>query len=144
MNFTLYGIVRWLIGFEVPHMPIVIFFWVVLGSILADIDHKRSLIGKYLIFPFWTVFNGERSQPHSLIAAILIALPVYMYNNIIGYIFFGSYMGHLLMDTLTPMGVAWFYPFDYYFTLKWDMEYPIVGLCLVALTKGEMWRYLIR
>lgn len=148
VNFTIYAAVRYIIEFEQPRFFLVVWFWIWLGSIWADIDHPRSTINKYLIMPFYKAFEGKRTLPHSIVGAMLFAFPVYLYSNVIGMIFFCSYIGHLLMDYTTEMGIMWFYPFDIeYKSLGWcnqknANELIFVVACFVLLVPLGLWKYL--
>ena len=84
------------------------------ASILPDIDHKKSLIGR-IFFPISFYISkkyGHRTITHSiffLITATIIAslsLP-----KIYTYIVFFGVFSHLVFDMLTISGVPLLYPF---------------------------------
>lgn len=80
-----------------------------LGSLLPDLDHPYSMLGKRL--PGIAVFGlGHRGWMHSLIGLAFFAL----ITAIIRIEFTPSialgYVLHLLADSLNPSGIAWFYP----------------------------------
>lgn len=91
----------------------------VIGSLLPDIDHTKSYIGKR-IKPVSKVVNklaGHRKLFH----APLIYL--FLYAICIGYDFdkitllfiqgiFSGILSHLILDSLTIGGLPWFYPFS--------------------------------
>lgn len=88
----------------------------IVGSLLPDIDHPKSYIGRRvplipdIVYKFW----GHRTVTHSMLAIILIALislPLisfglykFWYGLIVGYI------SHLLIDMLNPQGISLFFP----------------------------------
>ena len=145
INITTYCVIKWIFRINTqPYYSAIIILWIVLGSILADIDHKKSMIGKYLIFPFYVIFNGNRTFSHTVVGALVFSIPVLIYNPNIGCVFFISYIGHLLMDTLTPMGIMWLYPIsNRYFSLNLNIELIIVVLSFIILIECGMWKYLI-
>ena len=95
----------------IPDKPIM---WAIAGAsaLLPDIDKTNSKVGNMvpaLSVPVSIIF-GHRKFTHSLLAAgllyfvLLKLLPVYALAITVGY------LSHLLLDTLNPMGVAWFWP----------------------------------
>ena len=89
------------------------------ASILPDIDHTKSLIGK-LFLPLSRFLNrrfGHRTITHSITFLGLLTLFVlflernFFPQNPITTIFFISYTSHLLLDMATIQGVPLFYPF---------------------------------
>lgn len=80
-----------------------------IGSLFPDIDHPYSLIGRYL--PFARLFNlKHRGFTHSLFGLVIFSGIVSLFSIDWGIGFFIGYLAHLLADSLTPTGVAWFYP----------------------------------
>lgn len=102
-----------------------------IGSLLPDIDHPNSHIGKF--FPGITSFFRHnniihRELTHSLYATLLILLfflcinlllKVFflsLYNSMYIYIFAGQfgiligYLSHILLDMINPSGVCLLYP----------------------------------
>lgn len=83
-----------------------------IGSLLPDIDHKNSLISKYLHFslPF-----KHREITHSLFALFLLSI---FLNSFLPYSFvFGIVIGyffHLLADFFTKKGICLLYPYKEY------------------------------
>lgn len=94
-------------------------------SILPDIDHTKSIIGK-LFYPVAKYLDkkfGHRTITHSLTALIPIFLfflffelnfinPYFDRTGIaFSLIFLFSYFSHLILDMLTIQGIPLFYPF---------------------------------
>ena len=92
---------------------------VILGSLLADIDHNKSLIGK-IAFPISTFIQrhyGHRSITHSLLALVGLSTIVYLIQGAhcpetpITTVFGIAYSSHLVLDMLTLQGIPLLYPF---------------------------------
>lgn len=86
----------------------------ILGSLLPDIDHPKSFIGnKIPILPsilYSTV--GHRTITHSLVFALVVGILAAMFNIWIGIGLAVGILSHIILDMLTPMGVAYLYPFN--------------------------------
>ncbi len=101
----------------------------VVGSILPDIDHTKSLIGKavYPLAKWLSIKFGHRTITHSLIFLIFITGTAFLLEhfNIINFtnpnnpkilhptaiILFFAVFSHILLDMVTIQGVPLFYPF---------------------------------
>lgn len=82
---------------------------VALGSLIPDIDHAKSVVGK--VIPVAGIFNMQhRGWTHSLLGLIIFIAIIAIINTSLIMGFALGYVLHLLVDTLTPMGIAWFYP----------------------------------
>ncbi|AOR23522.1 metal-dependent hydrolase [Clostridium taeniosporum] len=89
----------------------------ILGSLLPDIDHKSSYIGKKAK-PVSRVINklaGHRQLFHSpLLYLILYLVATYNIKDTYKLTFInGLFLGigsHLVLDSLTVGGIPWFYP----------------------------------
>lgn len=80
-----------------------------LGSLLPDIDHPDSMLGKKI--PIARLFNMEhRGWTHSLLGLGIFSaiLALFSIGSVPGMAL--GYMLHLFADSMTPTGVAWFYP----------------------------------
>jgi membrane-bound metal-dependent hydrolase YbcI (DUF457 family) len=97
----------------------------IFASLLPDIDHTKSLIGK-LFFPLAKYLDknyGHRTITHSLTFLIpLLLVIIFLELNIINpyferigtsfsLIFFFAFLSHLILDMLTVQGIPLFYPF---------------------------------
>lgn len=90
-----------------------------IASILPDIDHTKSLIGK-LFLPLSRYINrrfGHRTITHSITFLVLLSLfLLFLERNFfpqtpVTTIFVMAYVSHLLLDMATIQGVPLFYPF---------------------------------
>ncbi|KRW83721.1 metal-dependent hydrolase [Marinobacter sp. P4B1] len=88
---------------------------VVLGSLLPDIDHPKSWLGRRLIFisgPL-SLLIGHRGITHSLIATIALVVALLWWGQLGGYLVASlciGYLGHLAGDFLTKGGIPVFWP----------------------------------
>jgi membrane-bound metal-dependent hydrolase YbcI (DUF457 family) len=90
-----------------------------IGSIIPDIDHTKSVIGKafYPVAKYLSVNYGHRTITHSLLFLIgICTISVFIENNFredfsISTILFFSVFSHLLFDMVTLQGIPLFYPF---------------------------------
>lgn len=96
------------------------FFAYLLGITAPDLDHKNSKAGRSLKPVSWLLNSvfGHRGLVHSILGALLIS---FLFGLIIQFIglasnvtiwFFFGFLAHLVGDSLTPNGIAWFYPFS--------------------------------
>ena len=92
----------------------------VVFSLLPDIDHTRSLIGK-LVFPIAKWINtkfGHRTITHSLIFYILLTCitasieQIFHNSNQFTIICIFASASHLIFDMCTKQGIQLFYPFS--------------------------------
>ncbi len=97
----------------------VYFIATIIGALLPDIDHTRSIIGK-TVFPLakWLATNyGHRTITHSLLFLFSVYCTSLFFERIfsenlhISTILFFSVFSHLLFDMVTIQGIPLFYPF---------------------------------
>jgi inner membrane protein len=89
------------------------------GSLLPDIDHTRSWIGKffYPIAKYISINYGHRTITHSIFFLIgIIVFSIFMERNFsnnysISVILFFSILSHFIFDMVTLQGIPLFYPF---------------------------------
>jgi len=106
-----------------------------IGGLVPDIDQQTSMFWKnvrgggslaVLVAP---LLGGHRFISHSVIGVILFGFLSKLLFNMLGSFivvdmqivwiaFMIGYISHLLMDTLTKDGVAWFFPFS------WRIGFP--------------------
>lgn len=80
-----------------------------LGSLLPDIDHPYSTIGRRI--PVADAFKMQhRGWTHSLLGLGIFTALVAIIDTKLAIGLALGYVLHLLADSLTPVGVAWFYP----------------------------------
>lgn len=81
----------------------------VLASVIADIDSSKSKMGRFVKPVAW-IF-GHRRWLHSFSGAVLLTLIVAFFSVDFGFVVFGGYVSHLLLDMFNHQGIAPFYPF---------------------------------
>ncbi len=79
----------------------------VLGSLLPDIDHKKSFLGSIIHLPI-----KHRTLTHSLIFLFITSIFVLQFNKSIAYGLFLGISSHLFLDMLPirSKGICLFYP----------------------------------
>lgn len=89
--------------------PVLTLLLILLASLLPDIDEKTSILGR--IIPLLSYFTKHRKFFHSIIFLVIcvIALSVVSTQNHV-LAFTAGFLGHLVLDALTPMGVQPFWP----------------------------------
>ena len=78
------------------------------GSILPDIDTPFSKLGR---FNPLSPFMRHRGITHSLLGAFVIGVLGIIIHATVGIWVTVGYLTHLLLDSLTPAGIDWLYPF---------------------------------
>lgn len=79
-----------------------------LGSVLPDIDHPRSLLGRFN--PFARHFT-HRGATHSLAGCLAFGLLGYALADAQAAMFLVlGYLSHLLLDACTPKGISFWWP----------------------------------
>lgn len=79
------------------------------GSLLPDIDHSKSKLGR-LVLPISYLMRHRAWYTHSLIGAFLLPLPFIFLSKPYYIIIALGCLGHIIADTLTPMGTKFIYP----------------------------------
>lgn len=131
------------------------------GSLLPDIDHPSSYLGKRhkMVSSVTNKAFGHRGITHSLLGFILIGIIVkfiqkqYLTDGIEDIVFWLmlGYLLHLLEDSFSQRGVKWLYPFTksgssfggkfaFYKTGQLS-EYLVMGfmLCLLLMEVRLFW-----
>lgn len=92
--------------------PLVFILILVFCSILPDIDHGKSYIGRRLFFISFIIkwIFGHRKLIHSIIFATIIALLIRNFFELYWVPFYLGYLSHIFLDALTKQGVYVFYP----------------------------------
>lgn len=89
---------------------------ILLGSLLPDIDHPQSILGRHVLFiskPLYRYF-GHRSLTHSVFFVILLVLLFSLVQlNLFGLGLGVGMLSHIVLDLCWPgsSGVAILYPF---------------------------------
>lgn len=108
VGFTFYVALKtFLPGFSDASFATLVFgvAWVLLASVLPDIDHPGSLISGVLVLPLFTLFSGHREETHSILAIIISSIIFWIYEPFYGACFSLGYFSHLFADSLTVSGV---------------------------------------
>lgn len=90
---------------------IYVIFLSIFGGLAPDLDHPESKLGKKVKVLNYGV--KHRGFLHSIWAMLLIGLLAYKFlptYHLEAIAFLTAYFGHLLLDTITPSGISWFYP----------------------------------
>ena len=95
--------------------PLIFILILVFCSILPDIDHGKSYIGRKLFFISFIInwIFGHRKLIHSVIFATIIAFLIRNFFGLYWVPFYLGYLSHIFLDALTKQGVYLFYPSDF-------------------------------
>jgi membrane-bound metal-dependent hydrolase YbcI (DUF457 family) len=88
-------------------------FMVLIATIIPDIDHSDSVIGKRLVFRPFQFFIRHRGMVHSFTIAVLVSVLIAIFFPVASLGFFLGYCVHLICDSFTREGIEPFWPFDY-------------------------------
>lgn len=83
----------------------------VAGTMFPDTDHSKSMLGKFI--PLWLVFKPHRKNVLHSLKGMSIASLIWlclMTSWLHAAFFAAGYVIHLMLDTLTKMGVPWLWP----------------------------------
>ena len=127
---------------------IIFFVFLILFSVLADIDASRSKIGKKfgLFSRFINWVFGHRHLFHSFLFLIFGYIVLSIFSEMIGLAFLIGMGSHLVLDALTPLGVVPFYPFKFRVKgmiktssmLEKLLFFVFVVLIIVKLSTGQV------
>lgn len=109
-----------MIGIRPTYFFETIFFFllVLIGSILPDLDHPKTKLGRkipFLSYPIYWLF-GHRTFTHSLIFVIIswmiakIVVVVFQFDDLYAYAIASGILSHIIGDMITKKGVPLFYP----------------------------------
>ena len=109
-----FGFLIALLFYPLFKISIIIYFsLVLLGTLLPDIDHRESIISKFL-FPFsWIIglFFKHRGIFHSLLFLLILLLVISNYFGLIYAVpLIIGITSHILLDSLTIQGINYLYP----------------------------------
>src|SRR3989344_1487532 len=101
-----------------PFVPFQTFFpflfFVALGSLLPDVDHPESFLGKNIrpVSTFFVLIFGHRGIFHSLFIPIFLYVFFVLFLNfpLVGIGLTLGYLSHLISDAFTPQGIGFFHP----------------------------------
>lgn len=131
-------------GSIVGHLDWRAFGVAAIASLLPDIDHPNSWMGRRLPFlsrPLAAIF-GHRGLTHSLLAvALLLGLGFYGLGGWAAPLVVG-YLSHIAADGLTPQGVPLLWPSRRRFSLPICTTGGMVEYIIVALFATSIfWRW---
>jgi|SRR3989344_2857264 len=105
------------------HVQHVVMFsiFVMIATVLPDLDSQHSSYGRHLIFrPLQFIFS-HRGVLHSILAAVLFSVIIAIFLPVASLGFFVGYSVHLIVDSFTKEGVHVFWPFS------WQSRGPILS-----------------
>jgi inner membrane protein len=86
--------------------------FVLASSILPDIDVRYSTIGKSKFARPFQLFVRHRDFIHSLTFCLVLTLLFALVYPLLALSFFIGYSIHLFIDSFTPEGIAFFWPYQ--------------------------------
>jgi len=100
----------------IPHIShlshkILFFVVVLISSILPDIDIRYSTLGKNKLARPLQLFVKHRDFVHSFTFCLILTLILVFLYPILALSFFIGYSIHLFIDSFTPEGIAFFWPY---------------------------------
>lgn len=122
-----------------PSLPVV--GVAILSSLLPDIDHPRSIMGRlFLRAP--AALLPHRGPTHSAAALLLVGLAVWQFLPAdLAFAAVIGYGGHILADSLTHAGVPIFWPLSSA-RIRAPLTIPTGGLVEWALCMS-LWIYVV-
>lgn len=109
----MFGIFAILLAISFVNDKLIFVIVALIATVIPDIDHSDSKIGKRLIFRPFQFFVKHRGMVHSFTIAILLSILIAIFFPIASFGFFLGYSVHLLCDSFTKEGIEPFWPFDY-------------------------------
>ncbi len=90
--------------------PFWFFGFLIIGTLLPDLDSYNSRIGKHFFSRVLTSFTKHRGIMHSFLFLFLIGIILYFYLKVAFFGFLVGYLIHIICDSFTRQGVRIFYP----------------------------------
>jgi inner membrane protein len=84
---------------------------VLISSMLPDIDLRYSTIGKSKLARPFQLFVKHRNFVHSLTFCMILTLMLVFLYPVLALSFFIGYSIHLFLDSFTPEGILFFWPY---------------------------------
>jgi len=94
-NWAIHIIIGLLFSMGFTTQPMDIFF-IMIGSLLPDIDHPRSMLGRLNIF---SGLMTHRGFCHTLVGCVILSLPFLCIHGAAPYVYLGT-ISHLFGDRL--------------------------------------------
>lgn len=98
-----------LVGFPLVFALVVCTLGLLFGSLLPDIDSKRSILGRYV--PFVEEIIGHRTYTHTIWVVAILSGAAYYFGYTFLWMIVLGYIMHIIQDSLSIQGVDWLYPF---------------------------------
>jgi len=125
------------------------------GSLLPDIDHHKSKMGKGMFPISWIVYRlcEHRGITHSLVVILAMFWAVHTsapaHLELLSYAFLAGYSSHVLADMLTPYGVKVLWPIGirirFPIMKSNSKREPIIAAALAAAIIGfPYWEQILR
>lgn len=110
----------------------------VMASLLPDICHTKSKLGRRFKIISWLVriLFGHRTFTQSLIFMLLIAILLYFIQTPVPYFtaIILAMLSHVILDMLTPRGVKLFYPLP--MTIRFPIRFKTGGMVDLSLASA--------
>lgn len=98
----------------VSHL-IILLLLTLLGSLLPDIDTPTSTLGRFV--PFIGAIIPHRTITHTIWIVLVMGIAIFIFGGNAYFIaLWIGYILHIIEDTFSRQGIAWFYPIDGYRT----------------------------
>lgn len=100
-----------------------LYYGVVLAAaLLPDIDHNGATLNRiFQITKIFPLLFKHRGFFHSIWPAIILAVIIWPWSRMIAYAILIGYGSHLLIDSITKIGVNWLYPL-----FKFKIQGPVL------------------
>ncbi len=139
-----FGFLSWIVLEHFLNMPFFVLGFVLLGSVLVDVDSLNSKVGRKLWFLSW-LFN-HRGVLHSWVGCFAVSLGFGFFSLWAGFGVFVGYISHLFLDLFTKRGVGLFWPFNFRvrgFVRSGSWVEDIIFSVIVLLAVLAVWFVLI-
>ena len=89
------------------------------ASLLPDIDEPGSMLSRKIpLIPYIIGLMGHRTITHSLLGLSIFSGFLFVYAKELLLVGVVAYLSHIVLDTLTPAGVPWLWPFGKNYSLN--------------------------
>jgi len=105
-----FGILLGLLGVIYFEMSWLGFMFVLIGSVVLDVDVSSSKVGRKWYSRVLQLYVRHRGIVHSLIFVAVVSWLVGLWRVEVGWGLFVGFVGHLFLDCLTYRGVRLFWP----------------------------------
>lgn len=98
-----------LVGFPLVLALVICTLGLLFGSLLPDVDSKRSILGRFV--PFVEEIIGHRTYTHTVWVVLLLSGLAYYVNVTFLWMVVIGYSAHIIQDSFSVQGIDWLYPF---------------------------------